>query len=58
MPKINIIKIIRDFLIIIKGVNSYFLTIYNVIFNRIEFIKLFKQFYRFNYIRKKIIKLY
>jgi len=54
MAEISEIKMIRDFLTVIKNVNLYFLIVYNVVFNRnkftdiFEFIKLFKQFYRFN----------
>jgi len=42
IPKINRIKVIRDFLTIIKGANSYFLIIYNVIFNQNKFIDIFE----------------
>jgi len=56
MPKVNGVRIIRDFLVIIRNSDSHFLTIYNVKFNKnkltdiFNLIKLFKQFYKFNYI--------
>jgi len=53
MPKVSGIKIIRNFLFVIKKKNFYFFIIYIIIFNRGEFIniyeliKLFRQFYIF-----------
>jgi len=56
IPKINEIRIIRNFLIIIRNSDLHFLIIYNVKFNKGELTdtfkltKLFKQFYKLNYI--------
>jgi len=54
--KVSGIKVIRDFLTVIKSSDSHFLAIYSVKFNKGELtdmydlIKLFKQFYKLNYI--------
>jgi len=54
--KVSEVRIIRNFLAVIRNSDLYFLIIYSVKFNKGEFtdifklIKLFKQFYKFNHI--------
>lgn len=42
MPKINKIKTIRDFLLVIKNKNPYFFAVYTITFNRKKFTNIYE----------------